>query len=176
MTSRLHIPRALATTVLCVAAVTGCGAEVRELQAGAEHGEHAPDHTLSGVTTEGTAVLLQTAESPLKVGKVRFAIAFPNGIPADVPVSMDLVSPEMPMMGIRRFEAQKVSASEFIVDGEIMMEGFWNVYVNLGYGADAAEFEFDVEPAAGGMGHDMSAMGMQSADSTADEGGNSHSH
>ncbi len=175
MTTRIHTTQAWVFSLLCATVIAGCAPEAGDVQAEASHDE-ATGGVLTAISTEGTKVLLRTEQTPVQVGAVRFTVSFPDGIPGDVPVSLDLVSPEMPMMGIRRFEAQKLSDTEFVVDGEIMMDGFWNVYVNLGFGADAAEFEFDVEPSADGTGHDMSTMGMQDADSESVESGNSHNH
>lgn len=175
MTTRIHTTQAWVFSLLCATLLTGCAPEAGDVEAETSH--DAPTiGTLSAVSTEGATVLLHTDQMPVQVGAVRFTISFPDGIPGDVPVSLDLVSPEMPMMGIRRFEAQKLNDTEFAVDGEIMMDGFWNVYVNLGFGADAAEFEFDVVPSADGMGHDMSTMGTQPPDSESTESGNSHNH
>jgi hypothetical protein len=59
---------------------------------------------------------------------------------------VDLVAPDMPMHGITRFDAEAISADEYLVEMELPMEGRWLVYVNLDIGVNAASFEVDVPP------------------------------
>ena len=94
---------------------------------------------------------------PARVGPMSFHIAFGQIVPDSIPVSIDIVSPEMPMMGIQRYAADRMANGDYMVSAPIMMDGLWQIYVNLGIGADAASFEFEAEPGEEGAGHEHGA-------------------
>ncbi|MEE9470538.1 MAG: hypothetical protein V3W32_02395, partial [Gemmatimonadota bacterium] len=93
-----------------------------------------------------TPVTVTTANVPVRLGPLSLNIAIRSDSPEPLPVSVDLVSPEMPMHGIRRFDAEAISPTEYTVNLEIPMEGRWLLYVNLDAGVNAASFELDVPP------------------------------
>lgn len=92
----------------------------------------------------GTLVRLVPPSVSLRPGVLRFRIeASRPDVPE--PSSVDLVSPDMPMHGISRFPVQPVESGEFVAEIEVPMAGGWSLYVNLGDGSDAAEFDIVVE-------------------------------
>jgi hypothetical protein len=97
----------------------------------------------------GTPVVVTTANPPTRPGSISLHIQIRGPGPEALPVSVDVVAPSMPMHGITRFDAQAISAEEYLVEIELPMEGRWLVYVNLDTGADAASFELDVPPSKG---------------------------
>ena len=105
------------------------------------------------VSPSGTGVTVTAEPYPVRVGDMHFHIAFDQAVPDSVPVSIDIVSPEMPMMGIQRYAAQRMTSGDYMVAAPIMMDGVWQIYVNLGMGADAASFEFEAEAGEEGAGH-----------------------
>ncbi|RMH22773.1 MAG: hypothetical protein D6701_01075, partial [Gemmatimonadetes bacterium] len=136
--------------------VLACGGEAPAEDGGGPHGEDGvaeASGVFEVVSTGGTPVTLRPDPSPPAVGDVRFVIDLPDDLPDSLEVSIDLVSPEMPMMGIRRYPAVRAGDGTWVADARIMMAGLWDVYVNLGFGADAAEFEFQVEAADGAPAH-----------------------
>ncbi|MFV2005964.1 MAG: FixH family protein [Longimicrobiales bacterium] len=106
------------------------------------------------ISPSGTSVTVTATPYPVRVGDMSFHIEFGQAVPDSVPVSVDIVSPEMPMMGIRRYAARRMANGDYMVAAPIMMDGLWELYVNLGVGADAALFEFEAEPGEEGAGHD----------------------
>ena len=104
-------------------------------------------------STSGTTVTLAVDAAPIRPGRVRLDIVL-GPSPAEVlPLTLDLASPEMPMHGVVRFGAEASDPGRYQAVVDIPMEGYWEVYVNLDYGADAAVFEWEVEPPEGGGGH-----------------------
>ena len=99
-----------------------------------------------GESSGGTPVTVTTPNVPVRLGPLSLNIAIRSDSPEPLPVSVDLVSPEMPMHGIRRFHAEAISPTEYTVNLEIPMEGRWLLYVNLDAGVNAASFELDVPP------------------------------
>ncbi len=99
-----------------------------------------------GESSGGTPVTVTTPNVPVRLGPLSLNIGIQSDSPEPLPVSVDLVSPEMPMHGIRRFDAEAISATEYTVNLEIPMEGRWLLYVNLDAGVNAASFELDVPP------------------------------
>lgn len=99
-----------------------------------------------GESSGGTPVTVTTPNVPVRLGPLSLSIAIRSDSPEPLPVSVDLVSPEMPMHGIRRFDAEAISPTEYTVNLEIPMEGRWLLYVNLDAGVNAASFELDVPP------------------------------
>jgi hypothetical protein len=108
----------------------------------------------TAASTSGVEVTLSVDPLPLRPGPIRLEIALGQEPPAALPLSLDLVSPEMPMHGIVRYETESSSASRYQAVVEIPMEGLWELYVNLDYGADAAVFELDVPAPEGSTGHE----------------------
>jgi hypothetical protein len=154
---KVHV--VLATALIGVGGCAPGGAEAGS--AGAPEANASEVQTeWSGVTTSGLSVTLRPNAVPLTVGETRFHIAFRTPPTEDLPVSVDLVSPEMPMMGVRRYLAV-ARGDAFTVDATVPMAGLWQIYVNVGDGADAASFEIEVESAPGEDGH---AYDMPSAD------------
>jgi len=99
-----------------------------------------------GESSGGTPVTVTTPNVPVRLGPLSLNIAIQSDSPEPLPVSVDLFSPEMPMHGIRRFDAEAVSPTEYTVNVEIPMEGRWLLYVNLDAGVNAASLELDVPP------------------------------
>jgi hypothetical protein len=106
-----------------------------------------------GETATGTPIVVTTPNPPIRPGSISLRIQVPNAGPETLPVSVDLVAPDMPMHGITRFDAEAISTDEYLVEMELPMEGRWLVYVNLDIGVNAASFEVDVPPSDGG-GHE----------------------
>ena len=105
----------------------------------------------------GTEVSLRPDRYPVEVGATEFHITLDRAVPEGTSVSIDIVSPEMPAMGILRYPADATGPLAYVARAEIAMDGAWEIYVNLGDGTDAASFEFDVEPSSMGgheVGHD----------------------
>ncbi len=125
-----------------------------DTDAGAGSGSDSEPTEWVGSTTSGLEVTVRPGRVPIQVGMTEFHISFATAVSEDAPISIDLVSPEMPAMGVMRYPADRVGDGEYLAQAEIAMEGLWVVYVKLGDGTDAASFEFDVEPAdATGAGH-----------------------
>jgi len=102
-----------------------------------------------GETVTGTPVVVTTENPPVRPGPISLHIQVQNPGPEALPVSVDVVAPDMPMHGITRFDAEAISAEEYLVEMELPMEGRWLVYVNLDIGVNAASFEVDVPPSEG---------------------------
>jgi hypothetical protein len=109
-------------------------------------------------------VTLSVEAMPVRPGRLRIEVALDEAPAEAIPLSVDLVSPEMPMHGVRRFEADVSGPGRYEAVVDIPMEGYWEVYVNLDYGADAAAFELDVEPPEDGEGHQHHASRDASPD------------
>ncbi len=99
-----------------------------------------------GESSGGTPVTVTTPNVPVRLGLLSLNIAIRSDSPEPLPVSVDLFSPEMPMHGVRRFDAEAISPTEYTVKLEIPMEGRWLLYVNLDAGVNAASLELDVPP------------------------------
>jgi hypothetical protein len=118
-----------------------------------------------GTTTSGVEVTVRPDQSPLRVGRIVFQLSFEQELPGDVPVSIDIISPEMPAMGLLRYMAEPSGPKTYTASTEITMEGAWEVYVNLGDGTDYAGFAFDVQPGdAGGHDHMVGVADAPGAD------------
>jgi len=145
----------LAAALLAVS-VWGCAPGDAE----ARHGDNEQTKTeaagpieWSSTAPGGTKVTLRPDGYPVEVGTAQFHITLDRPVPDGTPVSIDVLSLDMPAMGILRYPAEAMGPREYMAQAEISMVGAWAVYVNLGDGTDAASFEFDVEP--GPMGsHD----------------------
>lgn len=103
-------------------------------------------------STSGTRITLSTG-SLLEPGSTRFHILLENPPLDPLPVTVDLVSPEMPMHGVVRYEAEALDGGQYEALVDLPMEGYWELYVNLDYGADAALFELDVALPEGAPAH-----------------------
>ena len=99
-----------------------------------------------GTTTGGIQVTVRPDRVPVLVGLTEFEISFERELPDDTPVSIDVISPEMPVMGLLRYMAEPSGPNTYTVAAEIRMDGAWEIYVNLGDGTDSAPFAFDVRP------------------------------
>ena len=108
-----------------------------------------------GTTTTGIEVTVRPDQVPVTVGVTVFQISLEHGVPDDIPVSIDVVSPEMPAMGVLRYMAEPSGPNTYTASAEIRMDGAWEIYVNLGDGTDSAPFAFDVQPGDVGGGHPM---------------------
>lgn len=134
----------------CTPGDVGAGAET---SAAADTAEAANPAVWEAVSPSGIPVTVTVEPFPVRVGDMSFHIAFGRTVPDSIPVSIDIVSPEMPMMGIQRYAARRMGNGDYMVSAPIMMDGLWQIYVNLGIGADAASFEFEAEPSEEGAGH-----------------------
>ena len=129
------------------------GCTLTDTQAGPE-GDTSPETAVDsgnaaewiGTTTSGIEVTVRPDRIPVRVGVTVFQISFEHEVPDDVPVSIDVISPEMPVMGLMRYMAEPSGPNTYTSSAEIRMDGAWEIYVNLGDGTDAAPFAFDVQP------------------------------
>ena len=109
-----------------------------------------------GTTSGGIEVTVRPDRVPVRVGVTVFQISFEHEVPDDIPVSIDVVSPEMPAMGVLRYMVEPSGPNTYTASAEISMDGAWEIYVNLGDGTDSAPFAFDVQPgSADGPDHTM---------------------
>ena len=99
----------------------------------------------------GTEVTMRPDRYPVEVGTTEFHITLNRAVPQGTSVSIDVVSLEMPAMGVLRYPAREEGPLDYTARAEIGMDGQWAVYVNLGDGTDAASFEFEVEPGMMGV-------------------------
>ena len=97
-----------------------------------------------GETSTGTPVTVTTPDPPVRAGPLTLHIEVANSGGEALPVTVDLVAPEMPMHGIMRFEAEARSPEEYVAELDVPMAGLWMVYVNLDIGVNAASFEFRI--------------------------------
>lgn len=126
----------------------------------------------TAASTSGVDVTLSADPLPLRPGPVRLEIALGQEPAAALPLSLDLVSPEMPMHGIVRYETEASSTRRYEAVVDIPMEGLWELYVNLDYGADAAVFELNVPAPESSTGHEHHG-GAPTAEAA---GGHRHEH
>ena len=113
----------------------------------AEHEGHLVEPAVwTGTTTSGLAVTVKPDPFPVRVGETEFKISFDGGVPDQTPISIDVVSPEMPAMGILRYPAETSGPGEYVARARIGMAGAWEIYVNLGDGTDSGRV--GVAPAA----------------------------
>ncbi len=85
-------------------------------------------------------------------------------------MTVDLVSPDMPMHGITRFDSEALSPEEYTVEMDVPMEGRWLVYVNLDIGVNAASFEFRIpESGEDGRHEHGSQQQTEEAEAAADD-------
>lgn len=153
MTTPYGKPATVALFGALILHATGCAPGDVEAGAGsAETDAHAAANPAvwEAASPSGLPVTLTVDPYPVRVGDMSFHISFGQAVPDSIPVSIDIVSPEMPMMGIRRYAAERMANGDYMVAAPIMMDGLWAVYVNLGSGADAASFEFEAEPGEDG--------------------------
>ncbi len=97
-----------------------------------------------GETSTGTPVTVTTPNLPVRPGPLTLYIEVSNPGEEVLPVTVDLVAPEMPMHGITRFDAEASSPEEYTVEMDVPMDGRWLVYVNLDIGVNAASFEIRI--------------------------------
>ena len=116
-----------------------------------------------GTTTSGVEVSVRPDRVPVLVGRTHFEISFGSELPQDTPVSIDVISPEMPVMGLLRYAAEPSGPNTYAVAADIRMDGAWEIYVNLGDGTDSAPFAFDVQPGSTGPNHSMGQADMPGA-------------
>ncbi|MEN8375393.1 MAG: hypothetical protein ABFS34_08090 [Gemmatimonadota bacterium] len=122
---------------------------------GGPAGEEAPAAAAAGdpwaaTSSGGVAVRAVPDPDPPALGAVVFTIEADDS----TPLSVDLVSPSMPMHGVIRYPLER-AANRLVATVEIPMEGDWVLYVNFDEaGAHAAELPFQVDgPAGGGADH-----------------------
>jgi len=157
----------------CATLLVGCGAETSgeadregavasaEAAEATSAGEHA-GHTMAASSDDGVlrgagpwtvtasdgSHVTMTAGTEILPGplELSFSVHAPDGSVA--PVSLDLVSPTMPMHGLVRYPI-----ADGLAEIDLPMEGQWAIYVNLDdAGQASAEFLFDVPPGESG-GH-----------------------
>ena len=97
-----------------------------------------------GETSTGTPVTVTTPNPPVRPGPLTLHIDVVNPGDETLPVTVDLVAPEMPMHGIMRFDADASSPERYTVELEVPMDGRWLIYVNLDIGVNAASFEIRI--------------------------------
>lgn len=97
----------------------------------------------SGRTPTGIPVTVAAEPDPPVPGPVRFELTVPRGAR---PLSVDLVSPAMPVHGVVRFPVA-ITDGVVVADVDVPMEGHWALYVNFDDGSDAAEIRFAVAAA-----------------------------
>ncbi len=167
--------RSLLMATALLLALSGCSSGPgEETDAPAGNGDRSSE-TLQGVSTKGTPVTVTPASLPVRAGPVDLLVDVDTTAEQPLPVTLDVVSPEMPIHGVLRFPSRAESPRRYRIRAEIPMDGRWMLYVNLDYGGDAAELVLDVEPGpeAGGHRHgDPSSVG----DSTPATGARSHDH
>ena len=130
-----------------------------------------------GTANGGTVVTLRPDRYPVEAGVVGFHVTLDRAVPEGTPVSIDIVSPEMPAMGILRYSAEAIGPREYMAHLEIGMEGAWEAYVNLGDGTDAASFEFQVAPGSvGDHEHGGNPTGEEDDHESATAAGGEHAH
>ncbi len=156
--------KTLAAAILAVSA-WGCTPGEAEATRG-EDGRRGTEDTGAAewVSTApgGTEVTMRPDRYPVEVGSTEFHITLDRPVPQGTTVSIDIVSPEMPAMGILRYHAEAMGPLDYTARAEIAMDGAWEVYVNLGDGTDAASFAFDVEPGStGGHQHGGTMSGAE---------------
>lgn len=138
--------------VLVLFTLSAWGCTLSDAEAGAE-ADAQPETSIElgnavewiGTTTSGIEVTVRPDRVPLRVGVTVYQISFEDDIPDDVPVSIDVISPEMPVMGLMRYPAERSGPNTYTASAEISMDGAWEIYVNLGDGTDSAPFAFDVQ-------------------------------
>ena len=138
--------------VVAVFTVSAWGCTLNDVQAGPEE-DTSPETSVdlgstaewTGTTTSGIEVTVRPDRVPVRVGLTVFEISFEHELPGDIPVSIDVISPEMPVMGLMRYPAEPSGPNTYTASAEIRMGGAWEVYVNLGDGTDSAPFAFDVQ-------------------------------
>ena len=57
------------------------------------------------------------------MGLTVFQISFEHEIPSDIPVSIDVISPEIPVMGLMRYMAEPSGPNTYTASAEIRMDG-----------------------------------------------------
>ena len=127
----------LLTVTLVAVAALGCGVAdadtaSRDDPAAEPEGHVVEPAVWTGTTTSGLAVTVRPHPFPVRVGETEFKIWFGGGVPDQTPISIDVVSPEMPAMGVLRYRAETVGPGEYVARARIGMGGAWEVYVNLG--------------------------------------------
>ena len=139
--------------VVALFTLSAWGCTLDDAQAGPE-GDTSPETSVDlgsqaewiGATTSGIGVTVRPDPVPIRVGVTVFQISFEDEVPDDISVSIDVISPEMPVMGLMRYPAEPSGPSTYTASAEIRMDGAWEIYVNLGDGTDSAPFAFDVQP------------------------------
>lgn len=116
--------------------------------------------------TEVTITAVGIDGAPLRADTIRWRIEAGDA-PENAPLTVDVVSPEMPMHGVVRYAAEALGGGAWSVETPIPMEGRWILYVNLDSGVDAAEFPVDVAPSGDGLGGAMHEHGTMEPDGSA---------
>ena len=161
------------TAVASMGAVLATAAAACAPEAPAEADVAMADESIAAIrkwtvsSTSGTTVTLSVDAVPVRLGQVLLDVTLDDAPAEALPLSVDLASPEMPMHGVARFEAEALSPGRYQAVVDIPMAGYWQVYVNLDYGADAAVFEFDVAAPEDGDGHQNHASQDASPDAFA---------
>ncbi len=169
----------LAVAAVVAVAGWGCGSADADTGSGegpsAAHERHLVNPAVwTGTTTSGLEVTVRPDPFPIRVGETEFKISIDGPVSEGTPISIDIVSPEMPAMGILRYAAETSGPREYIARAHIGMSGAWEIYVNLGDGTDSAPFAFSVEPGEmGGHMHETAVPPEEILESEPDHG---HSH
>ncbi len=135
--------RTLPETILALVAlmILGCGqpeADARPAEAAA--GLNQAEERWEARTASGLTVRMRTVPAPPAAGPLRVLIHVDGPAPR-APLTVDLVSPSMPVHGVTRY-ALGPAGEAWAADIEIPMDGGWSVYVNFDDGSDAVELRF----------------------------------
>jgi len=133
-------------------------------------------------TPGGLGVEIEVPRGGLSTGSNLVRVHMLDTAGASAPTSLDLVSPEMPMMGVRRVPLSGAAGSGDVPSArvDIPMAGLWEVYVNFGSGVEAARFEFRIEGSHAGHTsgpnprHTGVGDAMDAAPTTSHPGGHAH--
>ncbi len=117
-----------------------------------ENGLASADEPWSVRLASGLVVRVKPEALPVREGPATFIIELDPPPTEPVAVSIDVVSPTMPVHGITRYEARLASRGRLRAQAVIPMAGDWQLYVNLDDGETAALFSFQAVPVADSAG------------------------
>ncbi|HEX7050481.1 MAG TPA: hypothetical protein VF188_09795 [Longimicrobiales bacterium] len=159
----------MSLTILCVA---GCGAGDAETHSA----DAGPAAEWSARSTAGVPVRVAPEPNPPSIGRLRLRITVADSAVEAPGLTVDLVSPTMPLHGITRFPATRIAPGRYSVDAEIPMEGPWSIYVNLDDGGNTALFDFDVAAPGTQAAGAADAMRIQATPGVVDDSAHPEPH
>ncbi len=146
--------RAAGTALAVVVSVAGCSDWTPDVSADPAGTSQPAPATWAATSTSGIPVTVSADAGPLRPGPIELTIRLDEPAEDGLPVTLDLVSPDMPMHGVVRYPTSPEGSGHYAASLEIPMEGYWEIYVNLDYGADAAVFPVEVELPEGAQPHE----------------------